>query len=349
MAKKITCLPIILLNVFMLLGAEPWDADRFSHMDFSPEAGLLATQDQGGIIKIWNPETMELLLTFCDQKITVGDIDFLPDGKTLLTPGPDRSVIQWEVSTGKELRRFSGGLAGHKKSIIELDVSPDGTRLLTGSMDYTVRLWDLAGGKVLKTFKGHGSYITGVMFLPDGKRFLSCDRDGGTFLWDAATGDRLLTYDTRGGYADDLQLVPGRNAFSVSQDKKAIHMHDIDTGERIVSLTVGGRIKGTGVAGNVLYDNTLEFINAYTWSPDGTCLIANATRDKVLICWNIETREPLWKIGGHNRLEHPHCAGILFMPDGKSFLSAANDRTVLRFAWPSGESLAALDFNPETE
>src|SRR5262249_5660973 len=54
----------------------------------------------------------------------------------------DCLVHLWDVTSGKELRRF----AGHTGVILSLAFAPDGRRAVSLGTDRTARLWGLSGG-----------------------------------------------------------------------------------------------------------------------------------------------------------------------------------------------------------
>ena len=76
--------------------------------------------------------------------------------------GGDYNVRLWELTTGREIRRFTG----HTKPVWKMAVSPDGSRILSASPDRTIRLWDLSTGKEL--WQVGGCACDGVAFSPDG-------------------------------------------------------------------------------------------------------------------------------------------------------------------------------------
>ena len=53
----------------------------------------------------------------------------------------DHTVRLWEVSTGKESRRFQG----HKDRVLSVAFSSDGKRLAAGGQDATALVWDVTG------------------------------------------------------------------------------------------------------------------------------------------------------------------------------------------------------------
>jgi WD40 repeat protein len=117
--------------------------------------------------------------------ITVWDVAFSPDGKTLAAAvdrGKDKVVKLWDVATGHEREP----LRGHTDLIHRLAYSPDGKILATASMDKTAKLWDAASGKVLATLKGHTKAVKCVAFSPDGKLLATGSWDSTAKVWDVS-------------------------------------------------------------------------------------------------------------------------------------------------------------------
>ena len=104
------------------------------------------------------------------------------DEREAFTGSKDRSVIRWDIETGKIVARFGrkrgersakeGGV--HTDTILAVDVSTDGKFLASGGLDRTVRVWDLRSNSCVQSFKGHRDSVAGLAF----RRFSSTVRRG---------------------------------------------------------------------------------------------------------------------------------------------------------------------------
>jgi RNA polymerase sigma factor (sigma-70 family) len=129
---------------------------------------------------------------------------FTPDARTLLAHGGKGDVSLWDVATGRETGRISGGPTA---PIHAAALSADGNQVATvegpdSQMvgDRTLRLWDRATCKPVREL-GKGPYAS-VSFAPDGTRLAAVRHDGRLDLWDVPAG-RLL----RGWKAHDHATV----------------------------------------------------------------------------------------------------------------------------------------------
>jgi WD40 repeat protein len=110
--------------------------ERALSLAFSPGGSTFAVGTPGRIL-IWKlPEWEEL------DPLPAGSglIGFSPDGRLLLTSGPDFAIWVYDTQTMKRVATLSG----HSQAIRDLVFHPSGRWLATSAEDGTVRLWGIA-------------------------------------------------------------------------------------------------------------------------------------------------------------------------------------------------------------
>jgi WD40 repeat protein len=100
------------------------------------------------------------------------------DGTLLAGGMGDRSVIVWDLRTGKQVTL----LRGHADLVMDVAFSPDGTQLASASYDRTIRVWDLAT-KQYRVLRGHDSAVDQIAWR-DAHHLVSGSRDGTIRVWD---------------------------------------------------------------------------------------------------------------------------------------------------------------------
>src|SRR5262245_61999880 len=84
-------------------------------------------------------------------------VAFSPDGKTIFSAGTNGTLIQWDVETGRVLRKLEGG---HDAPTSSVTFSPDGATIVSGDYSGGVVFWDAASGKRLSGLeKNHQKWV----------------------------------------------------------------------------------------------------------------------------------------------------------------------------------------------
>ena len=104
-------------------------------------------------------------ISFTEEGSDVDSVSILPGGMLFAVSDGDGGVIEYELTTGNELRRFSGGHTGRVTCISH---SPDGGQLLTGGEDGVVNLWDRNGLSIAKSWPAD-ERISDCAISPDGE------------------------------------------------------------------------------------------------------------------------------------------------------------------------------------
>ncbi|KDD75728.1 hypothetical protein H632_c526p0, partial [Helicosporidium sp. ATCC 50920] len=91
------------------------------------------------LVKLWNPHKGLLIKTYAGHAQDVRDADVRSDNSQFASCGGDRSVLTWDVSTAKVLRR----LRGHDGPVNAVRFAgPEGAVLASAGYDRAVCVWD---------------------------------------------------------------------------------------------------------------------------------------------------------------------------------------------------------------
>jgi WD40 repeat protein len=193
---------------------------------FAP-TGLLASTDQRGNVRTWDPVACRLLSapsvrgSFClafspdGRRLAVGQgktvqllqvapeaagpalpvqdpvmysLAFAPDGRTLAC-GALEAVYLWDTAAGKLAARL-----GRQAAVRALAFAPGGTELAFAEAR-GVTVWELATGKTRSALEGQEGLVTGVAFGPGGGVLVSGAWGGAVRVWDVRAGRCLAAYD----------------------------------------------------------------------------------------------------------------------------------------------------------
>jgi len=177
--------------------------DSVSQVAFSNDGKYAATGSYDGTVRIWMPDTGELLHTLEGPSKEVEWIMWHPKGHAILAGSADTMAWMWWAPTGKLMQIFAGhaqsvtcgawGLGGklivtgsadrsvivwnprggtpqqharevHESSIVSMCSHPEAPLVVTGSEDASARVIQIETGKVVANLAGHTSSVEAVGF-----------------------------------------------------------------------------------------------------------------------------------------------------------------------------------------
>eukprot|EP00002_Diphylleia_rotans_P020376 TRINITY_DN3958_c0_g1_i4.p1 TRINITY_DN3958_c0_g1~~TRINITY_DN3958_c0_g1_i4.p1 ORF type:complete len:524 (+),score=94.61 TRINITY_DN3958_c0_g1_i4:295-1866(+) len=217
-----------------------WDAHRdyaivhvlaqhdkpISSISWSPDDALLVTTSEDRLVRLWNPQSGELIKIL--QKHT-GDITacvWHPDGKRFYTGGMDQKIYEWDVASktpqlfgtqraycmamsadgsyivavdgNKQITSISTSdrsilwTLGEVGGLTSLALSQDGRYLLASVKNAEIHLWDIEQRIIVRKYIGHkhGQWMLRSMFMGEGDVFIaSGSEDAKVVIWNRKAGD----------------------------------------------------------------------------------------------------------------------------------------------------------------
>ena len=292
-----------------------------------------------GIITHWNMKTVEH--TTLQTKNTVertlftdwmGTFVFSPDGTQIASPGLDHdspNPTPWydgilrltDVSTGRELTTFPGVGAG-------MTFSPDGKILAYSRHGNKIHLLNMETGEILDISLSDPNYppedprrpeVRTLLFAPDGKKLVSGTKGGKVQMWDAETGVALTSFFPEEPPVNDRYRDP-IVTLAFSSDS---------------SLLAVGSLKQIRLLGSPKLPHFKEVSygedvwgTALVFSPDNSVIVRGLTAGRIQL-WDVTTGDKLTTLDGHTATVKT----LEFSADGKTFISAAEDGTILLWDW----------------
>ena len=303
----------------------PVEAATLEGLAFSPDGKLLAIDEAGGNVRIWQVATGRPVRVLEKLGRYVKQLAFSADGTALRALSYD-SVTSWNVASGKlptttELPGVGSWWA-----------SSDLRLLALGHPDTVARVWDVRSGQEMAVLRAGEEGITACAFCPDGRLLTACGSDG-LKVWDVATGEETESFA-------ELKLTRGALAFSpdgrlCAAGSGNIELWDIAKGTVVRELPVPKQA-------NPYVALSVDM----AFSRDGT-LVAAARNDGYLMVWEVETGRELWRASELLRATMPMGgvkgtdASVSFSADGR-LLAATSSTGVRIYEAASGRHLATL-------
>jgi WD40 repeat protein len=287
----------------------------------------------------------------------IQQIRLTPDGKSLLSLGHDRQLIQWSLAT-KTPKRLMDLPLGKRWDDYVHELSPDGRVLAQSSRpDRTVTLSDSQTGKPLGAPLHLETEPHSLRFSPDGRTLAIGGRSGGLYLWSwqRNAAPRRIETPEKDMVIIHLFTPDGKQVATGTrnQNNLFIHLWDVATGKHVLSFpgnngspifTVSPDGKWAVAAGfgersihivDVVKRKEARTIpiaqpvSGLTFSPDGQVVACGDYErgEGRIVLLDFATGEQVALLQGH----HSGVGQLLFSPDGRSLYSGAGDSTILQW------------------
>jgi WD40 repeat protein len=161
---------------------------------FSPDGRKVLAGTSDNKVRIWDVATGREIKTL---RMLVGPVTAMavsPDGRRVAA-GPYSRLMakQWDIETGKELRRLETDHGGRFWTVTDIIYSKGSDGVLAASANNFIVLWDTEGGRKKLEISYRDQDFKSITFSSDRRRLVSIDEAGVVRHWDKGTGALLLT------------------------------------------------------------------------------------------------------------------------------------------------------------
>jgi WD40 repeat protein len=148
--------------------------------------GEIACGFSDNIIRILDPETLEIKHELEGHTLSVFGLAYHPVARSLVSTGRDAHIRSWDLD---EEYMSNRAVPAHMYASNHLVFHPDGHLFATGSMDKTIKIWDAANFALLKVIDkvrhdGHTNSVNKLLWMEFDNLLVTCSDDRTIAAWD---------------------------------------------------------------------------------------------------------------------------------------------------------------------
>ena len=333
---------------------------QVADIDFAPLTNTLASASEEGILRLWDIDGMQKLLTFVGHTQAVTDFAVAKVRQVLASAGKHGQVLIWDLE-GKTL---VDEIRDQECQVIGVEFARAGSDLVIACREGTIRIQSLEyekdedGSLVIsrgpvRQLSGQAKGLSDLSISPDGSTVVAASDDGRLVRWEYSSGRPLAAWERE---HDDrisrLEFTPdGRRIISVSFDR-SLTVWDNTTGEpnrwlkihseivtdlavlkdgKLVTSSWDGRIllwdiRGGGKKPEKEFIGHTTGVTSIDISADGRKLIS-ADSEGLVKLWDMETETNVRTFLGHEG----KVLRVAFLKDGNQAVSGGDDKMIRRW------------------
>ncbi|GCB71109.1 cilia- and flagella-associated protein 52 isoform X1 [Scyliorhinus torazame] len=264
-----------------------------------------------GEIRIWHTPTNKELLRIVVPNMTCNAIEFMQDGKSIISAWNDGKVRAFTPETGKLMYTIHNA---HADGVTAIAATSDCKKIISGGGEGQVRVWEISSKcyKFTAGLKEHTSNVSCIKMKKNDKECVTASFDGTCIIWDivryarnqmilANTLFKCVCY-----HPEEYQIITS------GKDRK-IGYWEVYDGSAIRELdgSLSGSVNGMDITAN------------------GDCFVTGG-EDKLIKFWGYNEGEVTHIGVGHSGTINR----IKISPSMKHMISVSSDGAILRWRYP---------------
>ncbi|XP_068118492.1 cilia- and flagella-associated protein 52 [Hyperolius riggenbachi] len=262
-------------------------------------------------IRIWHTVSHKELLRITVPNMTCNAIEFMRDGKSILSAWNDGKIRAFTPETGRQMYQIENA---HSMGVTAIAATNDCTRIVSGGGEGQVRVWEIGkdSQRLVESMKEHKSAVSCIKLKSNNRECVTASSDGACIIWDLVrfvrkqmvlsnTLFRCVCY-----HPEEFQIITS------GTDRKIGYWEVFD----------GSPIRG-------LEGSMTGAINGMDISDSGSHFVTGGD-DKLVKVWDYNEGEVTQVGSGHSG----SISRIRICPLSKYIISVSSDGAILRWKYP---------------
>jgi WD40 repeat protein len=175
---------------------------------------------------------------------------FAPDGRYLYSGSDDKTVIVWDLMTGKQVNTIMNG-----QPVSAIAPTNDVKLVYIAGAEPKIKLYHMLSGKVLKTLDGHTDVVNDIAITNDGKYMVSGSNDKTARIWDLTTGKQIRILPVDCWKVTTISISNDNSYVTTGCNDGSVKVWELKTGKLINHIDFTGNI-----ARNVMFGKTNQYV-----------------------------------------------------------------------------------------
>uniref|UniRef100_A0A8C8ZQW6 Apoptotic protease-activating factor 1 n=1 Tax=Prolemur simus TaxID=1328070 RepID=A0A8C8ZQW6_PROSS len=241
---------------------------------------------------------------------------FSQDGQRIASCGADKTLQVFKAETGEKLLEIKA----HEDEVLCCAFSADDTFIATCSVDKKVKIWNSMTGELVRSYDEHSEQVNCCHFTNKNHHLLLATGSSDFLLklWDLNQKECRNTMFGHTNSVNHCRFSPDDKLLASCSADGTLKLWDVKSANEKKSINV----KQFFLNSEDSQEDMEVIVKCCSWSADGARIMV-AAKNKIFL-WNIDSCLKVADCRGHLSWVH----GVMFSPDGSSFLTSSDDQTI---------------------